>query len=257
MISASFSPPQSADWNRWRRRCRIAREKLIADVARGDSPRINQSLYKHEALLDIYKSSNGPFFGKCAYCEVPVVLVDRYRGDIEHWRPKGAVSDIDGNSIDHPGYYWLAYDWRNLLLSCNPCNLKKSTRFPVNGHHTSEPGGEHVENPLLLNPLWDDPEQHLCVDKTGVMIPRTDRGLACITVCGLNRPDLVAERRYEALLIGALIEGLWATSESGVAGDEDHLQVIMDIKTGKARYAATGRAELRRFIEATQDADDS
>ena len=246
MISVSFSPPKSAEWNRWRRRCCAAREELIADVAKGESPRINDTLYKDKALRDVYKCSRGPFSGKCAYCETPVPV--SHYGDIEHWRPKRAVSDLGGKPVEHPGYYWLAYDWKNLLLSCITCNQKwKRTRFPVKGQHASQPGGESDEQPLLLNPLWDDPEEHLYVDKSGVMIARTNRGRACITVCGLNRHELVTERRYEALLIGALIEGLWTESEAGVARDEDRLQVITDIKSGKARYAATGRAELRRF----------
>lgn len=255
MVSVSFSPPENADWNKWRKKCRAAREELVADVARGESPSINDALYKDEALLDVYKSPGGPFFGKCAYCETPV-LVDQY-GDIEHWRPKRAVSDVDGNPVDHPGYYWLAYDWKNLLLSCITCNRKwKRTRFPVNGDHASQPGGEQAEEPLLLNPLWDDPEQHFYVDRSGVMIAKTDRGHVCIAVCGLNREELVTARRYEALLIGTLIERLWTEGESGVASGEDRLQVIKDIKSGKARYAATGRAELRRF-KTKIDADGS
>lgn len=251
MVSVSFSPPESAAWNSWRRRCHAACSELIANVAGGESPSINHRLYRDDALLAVYKCSRGPFSGKCAYCETPV-LVGQY-GDIEHWRPKGAVSDMDGNPVDHPGYYWLAYDWKNLLLSCITCNQKwKKTRFPVNGSHASEPGGEHAEEPLLVNPLWDDPEQHLYVDESGVMIELTDRGRACIEVCGLNRPELVRERRREALVISALVELLWA---KGIAsGEEDRLQVITDIKSGKARYAATGRAVLRRF-RAKLDAD--
>lgn len=255
MVGVSFSPPNSAEWNKWREKCRAARERLIADVAKGASPSINDRLYKDKALLDVYKCSRGPFFGKCAYCESPV-LVSQH-GDIEHWRPKRAVSDLEGEPVEHPGYYWLAYDWRNLLLSCIACNQKwKKTRFPVKGQHASQPGGESDEQPLLLNPLWDDPEQHLYVDESGVMIPRTDRGHASITVCGLNRQELVTKRRYEVLLVGALIECLWAESTAGVASDGDRVQVIADITSGKARYAATGRAQLRRF-KTKLDADDT
>lgn len=255
MISVSFSPPESAEWNTWRRKCRAARAELIADVANGQSPRINDKLYKNKALLDVYKCSRGPFFGKCAYCEAPV-RVDQH-GDIEHWRPKRAVSDLEGKPVEHPGYYWLAYDWTNLLLSCITCNQKwKRTRFPVKGQHASQPGAESDEQPLLLNPLSDDPEQHLYVDRSGVMIARTDRGKASITVCGLNREELVKERLYHTVVIGALIEGLWTESGAGVPSNEDRVQVIADIISGKAGYAATGRAELRRF-KMKLDADDS
>ena len=59
------------------------------------------------------------FHGKCAYCETyysasaPV--------DVEHYRPKGAVSEDD----KHPGYWWLAMAWDNLLPSCIDCNRKR------------------------------------------------------------------------------------------------------------------------------------
>ena len=255
MVRIFFSPPESAEWNKWQKRCRTARGELIRHVANGGSPKIDKDLYKDKALVVVYKSFDGPFFGKCAYCETPV-SVSQY-GDIEHWRPKGAVSDMDGHPVDHPGYYWLAYDWKNFLLSCIICNQKwKKTRFPVNGEHASQPGDEENEQPLLLNPLWDDPAQHLYVDKSGVMIERTDRGRACIDVCGLNREELVTARRDAGRLIGTLIAHLWTESEAGVANREDHLQVIMDIKCGKTPYAATGRAELRRFKKKL-DADDS
>jgi hypothetical protein len=76
------------------------------------------------------------FNGQCAYCESPLKF-DRYRGDAEHYRPKGSVMwrDLatnkktkarcklsDGTEIDHPGYFWLAYDWRNLMPACADCN---------------------------------------------------------------------------------------------------------------------------------------
>ena len=69
------------------------------------------------------------FYNKCAYCETTEV---GYISDAEHFRPKGQVRnksgivktfDVDGVSeITHPGYFWLAYHWQNLLPSCNTCN---------------------------------------------------------------------------------------------------------------------------------------
>src|SRR6266567_3958956 len=73
------------------------------------------------------------FNDKCAYCER---LISGYYGDAEHFRPKGAVNCNDGAGelvkpsgqipdpangdvleMPHPGYFWLAYDWRNLVPS--------------------------------------------------------------------------------------------------------------------------------------------
>jgi hypothetical protein len=104
-----------------------------------------------------------------------------YSGDIEHFRPKG---EIEGAMPDSkPGYYWLAADWDNLLLSCRNCNQKlthtifgradrvtmgKMNQFPlappgiyVRCH--DHPNGIMDEEPcrLLLDPCKDDPEKHL------------------------------------------------------------------------------------------------
>lgn len=68
---------------------------------------------------------HGMFHGKCAYCEsfyqaqAPV--------DVEHFRPKGAVEGED----DHPGYWWLAMAWENLLPSCIDCNRRRRQKTPT------------------------------------------------------------------------------------------------------------------------------
>ena len=62
--------------------------------------------------------------GKCAYCE------SFYAGtqpvDVEHYRPKGKVDGMAG----HPGYWWLAGRWENLLPSCIDCNRKRRQKTP-------------------------------------------------------------------------------------------------------------------------------
>ncbi len=141
--------------------------------------------YKHE---EVKRRLDALFHGKCAYCETfysasaPV--------DVEHYRPKGAVSE----NPNHPGYWWLAMSWDNLLPSCIDCNRKRNQRvFLVSSslsaqYHSSHDsklpqtqagkkdsfplaaGGQHVlpeglgfgaEQPLLLDPTRDDPAQHL------------------------------------------------------------------------------------------------
>lgn len=131
------------------------------------------------------------FHGKCAYCE------SRYDTtapvDIEHFRPKGAVE-----GIDHPGYWWLAAEWTNLLPSCIDCNRRrrqntlapfasltggldairetgflvvqtgKESAFPVDGTRmvSEPPPGQSdaallAEKCLLIDPCRTDPEEHL------------------------------------------------------------------------------------------------
>ncbi|MER8536720.1 hypothetical protein NKH61_27920 [Mesorhizobium sp. M1005] len=140
------------------------------------------------------------FFGKCAYCE------SRYANqapvDVEHYRPKGRIARV----ANHPGYWWLAMVWDNLLPSCIDCNrrrwqdlprfpeslaqllaapemqgvkasLGKQDLFPIAGaaRATADfPGID--EQPDLINPCVDVPEEHLVFhidrgDSLGLVLP--------------------------------------------------------------------------------------
>lgn len=126
------------------------------------------------------------FEGKCAYCEI--FAVAGADGDVEHYRPKGGVTDADRAQVWHPGYWWLAMVWSNLVLSCQHCNQSrrqlihtpgqdeatierelvrnrlrttgKKNRFPVqdNVWVTDYAADIHGEVPLLVDPTEDDPE---------------------------------------------------------------------------------------------------
>jgi hypothetical protein len=167
---------------------------------------------------------------KCAYCETKIGAGDE--SEIEHWRPKGAVKEIDGRR-SFPAYYWLASTWENLLLSCLKCNRPRKYRIP--GGEEDDPvwersgkgmifpltegdvratkqGGEDSEHPLLLNPCKDKPGTYLDfvvldeVDPTrkALLRPKTaagtrfERAASSIDIYSLNRPPLL-ERRQLAL----------------------------------------------------------
>ncbi len=159
---------------------------------------------------------------RCAYCEGPLDS-DRYKGDAEHFRPKGRVTVRDaaavpriarctlpdGTEIDHPGYFWLAYDWRNLVPACADCNsgFGKVDQFPVKAAHAlvveaalagfaagvapavgdgleaiGNPRSyflpparlDDIESPLLLNPLnpapGREPAEHLRYGVGGIVV---------------------------------------------------------------------------------------
>ena len=64
------------------------------------------------AVRDAFeKHSNG----KCWYVECKSPGAEN---DIDHYRPKSRVAEDQ----THPGYYWLAFDWTNLRLSCQRTN---------------------------------------------------------------------------------------------------------------------------------------
>jgi hypothetical protein len=73
---------------------------------------------------------------KCWYADCSDPGADN---ELDHYRPKAGVR---GNA-DHPGYYWLAYDWRNLRLSCPYVNRRLSAR------RTGKVAGKGAYFPLL------------------------------------------------------------------------------------------------------------
>lgn len=134
-------------------------------------------------------------FGKCAYCEEKV----GQEGDVEHFRPKGEWCQEAEGRTESPGYYWLAYSWDNLLLSCTTCNQRyKRSHFPLSlpderaRCHTDD---LNQEDPLLLDPSICDPEQHIGFrEEVAFAIGDSDYGQATIRIVGLNRDTLLEAR---------------------------------------------------------------
>jgi hypothetical protein len=146
------------------------------------------------------------FNHKCAFCET-----NTHAGahkDVEHYRYK-----------NH--YYWLGYEWSNLLLSCQICNRDfKGKKFPLLNesnrliNHPLSVLGElnktqcfiksktlKSEKPLLLHPAIDNPIKHLRFLGNGLLEGRTAKGHISIDTYGLNRNELVLKRKKIALRI--------------------------------------------------------
>ncbi|MCP1488378.1 uncharacterized protein (TIGR02646 family) [Pseudomonas fluorescens] len=139
-----------------------------------------------DALLKLFK-------GKCAFCE-------RAATEIEHFRPYRRAGRVDG-SIDPHHYWWLANDWENLYLCCPRCNVSKRNLFPVLGAVASPLGDRQSlldEQPLLLDPCRDNPQEHLRFLSDGQVIALTERGAATIKVFQLNEGGLVFDRLRRA-----------------------------------------------------------
>lgn len=147
---------------------------------------------------------------KCAYCE------RLCKADIEHYRPKKGVQE-DGI---HEGYYWLCYEWTNLIPSCITCNREgaKHNKFPVLGPRVTHPpllpdGKLNLnlckantsplkdEKPYLLHPEVDHPEDYFEFEidpsNEGIRIKGIDlegRANKTIEICRLNRLELKLDR---------------------------------------------------------------
>jgi uncharacterized protein (TIGR02646 family) len=152
-----------------------------------------------ETLKEIYHN-------KCAYCEII-----EHTPDVEHYRPKKSVKE---DKI-HPGYYWLCYEWTNLIPSCRDCNTNrgKGTQFPIMGVRVTAPDFKNSildkekckaensplidEQPYLFHPEVDKPETAFEFKTNGAIrgIDHLGRGRRTVKICNLNRTNLLLARQ--------------------------------------------------------------
>ena len=180
----------------------VARKKCL-EAAHQGSVHFNPDIWG-ELKRDFLLPGN---HGKCVYCE------GNYQAgapsDGEHFRPKAGVTD-GRRPVPHSGYYWLAYEWQNLLLSCRHCNSTngKLNEFPIAGTRVGVPGATRrlwevelaKEQPILLHPYYDEPQEHLKAARHWALVGTSERGKRTIEICDLNRPALMEarERAFEA-----------------------------------------------------------
>lgn len=129
---------------------------------------------------------------KCAFCEVS--MAGDY-GVVEHYRPKTGWKENEADSLHHPGYYWLAYEWANLLCSCDKCNstARKGNLFPLRDLATRDIPHQDIsrEVPLIINPANEDPGLSLRFNKY-IAVPsiiegnESDKGRNTIEIFDLN-----------------------------------------------------------------------
>lgn len=148
-------------------------------------------------------------YGKCCFCESK--FLETSYGDVEHFRPKTAYKKKGARGLTYPGYYWLAYDWTNLLFSCEKCNRSyKKNYFPLDDETTRKPYHDHPnllinEDRLLIDPNFEDPAQFFTF-KEEVPVPLTGnlKGKTSIETFGLERMNS-SRLDYLNLLKGALV----------------------------------------------------
>lgn len=184
----------------------------------------------------------GLFHGKCAYCESP--LDGAGAADLEHYRPKSGVLEDKA----HPGYWWLALEWFNLLIACRACGSAKRNRFPLHDDATRAFGpGDDIgaEAPLLLNPYTDAPDAHLLFDDAGLAAGITEEGRVTIAVLDLNRPGLVEARRASAAQAEKLVRLMEASNgelHTRLAGS------LVDMAAPEHAYAGANRQVIGRLL---------
>ncbi len=139
----------------------------------------------------VQKRLNEIYNLKCAYCEQKLLDAPKH---IEHYRPKNV-------------YYWLAYSWDNLLLSCGSCNSSKSDDFEIKNSvvvydnesfeniHQLGDSYDVVEKPLIINPEKDDVLGLIEYRVNAEVFSADERVNHTIeNACKLNREELIQKR---------------------------------------------------------------
>lgn len=186
--------------------------------------------------------------GKCCFCERKISA----EGDVEHFRPKGGFRQQKRSRLGKPGYYWLAYEWVNLLWACPICNQRfKQNYFPLRNpmtravnHHSDMA----QEEPLLINPAEADPAPLVGFrQEVAYPINSSAQAKASIAVLGLNRPNLIEERREHLTLLHSLHKILRRNELSRTAAGRailvETLAFLQQATQDSAKFAAMARAD--------------
>ena len=207
---------------------------------------------------------------KCWYCETSDVRSDYV---IDHYRPKGRVAEATG----HPGYWWLAFDYRNFRLSCTYCNSRRRDRrsdavggkqdhFPLADESRrclEEHDDVSREQPMLLDPTSQVDPTLLWFEPDGRAVPRYDeacsqifraRAEISIQLFHLNEVMVTSRRREVQGRLSRTIRETHSQFSAAVKNCqtaqkalETAFRAIRDAISPKAPYSSAARAVLLAF----------
>jgi uncharacterized protein (TIGR02646 family) len=170
------------------------------------------------------------FASKCAYCESP--FFSPQDANIDYFRPRnGARGFKEQPNSGRQGFYenlywWLAWDWNNLLLACAICDTRKASWFPLVNEAVRATGPQSnlsQEQPLLLDPCVDTPEKHLRFMADGYVKALTARGEATIEILALNRNMLVTQRHSYLTELANKVKIVRAVPQMRVPSELSHV----------------------------------
>ena len=224
----------------------------------------NRSNIWRDASQFLKKISNE----KCWYCES-----DETRSDmpVDHFRPKNSVAECP----DHPGYWWLAFDWQNYRYACTFCNSRrvdvenkttggKQDHFPITeppARAMNEDDNWQSERPVLLDPLIEEDTLLLTFHENGFPREKNQdkdsleykRANESIYFYHLDHRKAVLKRKKIAIDIKNhynAIEKLEAQTEKTQAVKEQinhHRKEIIKKVRSKAPFCSAARVYLQRY----------
>lgn len=183
-----------------------------------------------EALCEVYK-------GKCAFCEQNEELTH-----VEHYRPKTI-------------YYWLAFSWDNLLMSCPTCNSYKGTKFQLDGVtvtftnieanirsiNRSSVIYDASEHPRMVNPEITEPLGQIYFEKDGNILSNNPRFRYTIEECKLNRKALNDRRR-------SILDRFKEHTRDALISNNSTNDQLIAIKTNLRNFINDSKDEYEEFL---------
>jgi len=221
-------------------------------------------------------------YNKCCYCEQGIALES---ARLDHYRPRESYVNTKDPTINHNGYYWLAYDWNNFLVLCEVCNSRKSSKFPIEDVSTRAKnarakiklpeGSLGQEVPALINPRFEDPYEYYFIDESQINVTKeiylkgighTNKGNDTIEEIDLNRDiksrgrtqkDFLMKKRHKVIselrdwidLIGGLEEAMSLLNIAGnVSACEELVKKNAKMK-GQIKKAISDGTEFSGLCE--------
>lgn len=248
----------------WEGRADAAAEEVQAAVVEERSAVIERHSGLWRELVDALRSLS---YSKCWYCETRQPRSD---DSVDHFRPKNRVAERK----DHPGYWWLAFDWWNYRLSCTFCNSRrrnkrtrttggKQDHFPLldeamRAYSAADDLG--LENPMLLDParagdttlLWFGDDGHVYPRSSPDRQPQYARADASIALYHLNHPNIVESRLVLTEEIRRLINAgndlfdrLHPGNPEAARGHSEVVRQLEHKIRGSSQYSAAARDAVR------------
>jgi uncharacterized protein (TIGR02646 family) len=210
---------------------------------------IDSQIYGDSTVKNLLKSDQHQ---KCCFCEL--LFTETSYGDVEHFRPKTAYKKAGTRGYVYPGYYWLAYDWANLLFSCEICNRTfKKNEFPLGNELTrkffhSHPNALVDEDRLLIDPTIEDPADFITF-KQEVPVPVTGsaKGAKTIEVLKLDRMNETRLNHIKALEALSILTKIDHTDEAQLT------QAVNVLKTPRDKLIAAIANANEVFNNAAKD----
>ncbi|MBI4683124.1 MAG: hypothetical protein HY757_08510 [Nitrospirae bacterium] len=237
---------------KWFESARAATETAIVENEDHDP---DDDIYGHD---EVRAALEKLFYDKCAYCESKIAATHDW--NVEHFRPKGRVA----KRSDHPGYYWLNYEWHNLYPVCTHCNQRRKDKprwgdmryadtqgkldqFPLADEETRAMSHEDNisnESILLIDPCSDNPEDFLAYDVQGQIYAKdgNTRGSVTIDICHLKRKRLEDARREIIIFVVKLLKLINKyKSEGNTSAVRDIKKLLNDQLNDNCSYAGAAR----------------